>query len=148
MSEQLDRHHSNAALEWVPTLSAHRALSFSRRRATRHEALDKPLPTAPLDNPAWVKRVALLHSELLKDDSRPHSPLRSLALLKRSIRDVTERMAHESAGKEAKSGDDKLGMTIRFLRAAQEERKFVMKSSAKMTEVPSASQQRLLGKRQ
>eukprot|EP00959_Pyramimonas_sp_CCMP1952_P386995 8110371-Pyramimonas_sp.AAC.1 len=44
-SDQLDKQIGCAALEWVPRLSAHRAISFFRRSPTRRQEDLRPIPT-------------------------------------------------------------------------------------------------------
>ncbi len=120
LSSQLDRHYSCTPLEWVKHLSAHRPISFARRHASRHEDVARPLPTGPLSDPSWAGRVSLRFGELRSSDLVDDQPLRRLTLLKRAIRDVTEAMAEEKVEITANSVEDKLGWTIRFLRAAEE----------------------------
>ena len=117
---QLDRHYSCAVLEWCRGLSTHRPLSFARRSAGRHELVDKPLPLAPLEHADWPRRVGLKHGELLRADAHPEQPLRRLLLLKEATREVAETMASEQQCIKAISAEDKLGWTLRLLRAAEE----------------------------
>ena len=131
LTEQLDRHFSCVALERVGTLSAHRALSFMWKRAQRQDFMNKPLPTGVMDDPSWTRRVMLRYGELRGLDDRDMSPLRNLVLLKRSIRDVTHTMAQEDIENTAQSTDDKLGVAMRFLRAAQDGRTHIMRSCVK-----------------
>ena len=131
LSEQLDRHFGSAGLAWVPGLSAHRPVSFFRRRPSKLGPLDAPLPLAPLRDPDWPRRVALQYGELRRTDDRDDQPLRRLALLKRAVKDVTLRMRAESHVLPADSGDDRLGWTIRFIRSAEEVRLVTMDKCVK-----------------
>jgi hypothetical protein len=119
LSEQLDRHSSCAVLDWVSGLSAHRPISFSRRRAGLPPS-HKPLPTAPMDDPRWSMRVALRFEELRAEDTNIDQALRRLLLLKKAIEGVTVTMHREGCASAAATPDDKLGWTVRFIRAAEE----------------------------
>ena len=59
ITAQLDRNISCAALEWVKGLSAHRPITFARISAQRSELKASPLPTAPMDDNDWSKRIQL-----------------------------------------------------------------------------------------
>ena len=122
VAEQQDREWRAGVLEWVPHLSAHRALSFSRTTPAKREWGDRPLPTFPMDDPNWPARVAVDFHTRLAGDADASQPLRQLSILKQAIRAVTRRMAFERAPPAASeaSVDDKLGWTMRFLRAAEQ----------------------------
>eukprot|EP00959_Pyramimonas_sp_CCMP1952_P129657 2711478-Pyramimonas_sp.AAC.1 len=51
VSEQLDRHIFCAPLEWVPHLSAHKAVAFGRRCPARTSDGPRPVPAAILRDP-------------------------------------------------------------------------------------------------
>ena len=124
LTEQLDRHYFCVALEWKRGLSAHRPISFGRRRSCAHSFAERPLPPAAMEDPTWPSRVSLRYEELRRDEPEAHQdqPLRKLVLMKKAIREVTLTMGKERRREQSKSTDDKLGFTIRFLRAAQEVR--------------------------
>ena len=120
LSEQLDRLILCTALEWVPHLSAHRAVAFSRSRPLRSPDSSRPLDLSLLRPPAWAERVACL----LPPPASPPAPgdaLRRLHEAKRAMRRVTEEMAAERAARQADRPDpeDALGQTMRFIRAAE-----------------------------
>ena len=122
IADQLDGHYGCAALPWVGNLSAHRPLSFFRRRPRKRGLPNAPLATGPINDPSWPTRVALHCAELRKEDARNDQPLRRLFLLKRAIQEVTDKMHHEIQATAAETKDDQLGWTMRFLRAAEEVR--------------------------
>jgi hypothetical protein len=122
-SEQLDRQISCAALEWVPRLSAHRAVAFARRRPEQRGPEPRPLPPHLLRHPDWPMRVATAYHEALLIDDDAEQAIRRLAILKKHIRAVTEQMAKEAAASPAEEAhaDDRLGWTMRFIRAAEQQ---------------------------
>ena len=95
IADQLDGHYGCAALPWVGNLSAHRPLSFFRRRPRKRGLPNAHLATGPINDPSWPTRVALHCAELRKEDARNDQPLRRLFLLKRAIQEVTDKMHYE-----------------------------------------------------
>ena len=67
LADQLDRRIGCAALEWIPGLSAHRPLTFFRRKPSRKDRGSRPLPSAPMKDPEWAHRVTST-----PDDSTPY----------------------------------------------------------------------------
>jgi hypothetical protein len=130
LSDQLDRSYSCAALAWIKKLSAHRPVSFSRRKKGRHEAVAPPIPSASMDDPEWPARVALKYGELRRVDSVRDQPLRRLLLAKQAIREVSLTMGRERRHNVAQTEEDKLGWTLTFLRAAEDIRLFMMERCA------------------
>jgi exonuclease III len=128
--DQLDRWYSCAALAWVKGLSAHRPVSFSRRKKGSHEDVALPVPTAPMDDPEWATRVALKYGELRQSDPARDQPLRRLVLVKQAIREVSLSMGKERKHNIAKTMEDKLGWSMTFLRAAEDTRLNVMEKCA------------------
>ena len=118
ITAQLDRNISCAALEWVKGLSAHRPITFGRISAQRSELKASPLPTAPMDDKDWGKRIQLGCGKY----ENPHLAVRRLVLLKHSIRQVTQDMSRENQINIAQTEDDKLGWIMSFIRAAEENR--------------------------
>lgn len=117
---QLDRRVGCAALDWVPGVSAHRPVTFYRR--TRAKAVDPdslPLPTAPMRHPDWRRRVTLRLGELEREDRQDSQPIRRLLLLKRAVREVTTTMQQEMGQQPPETPQDRLGYTMRFLRAIE-----------------------------
>ena len=135
-SEQLDSALGCAALEWDTELSDHRPIIFFRRR--RKKESDErigPLPIGPMQNPRWPERVRALFHQLSSEVLGTGDPLHRLQLLKDAIGLVTKQMeaeeARKSAGATATETDDQLGWTIKFIRAAEEDRKGGMKRCKK-----------------
>ena len=120
LTEQLDRIISCSTLEWVKDLSAHRPVSFGRTSSRKSEMKEKPLPTSPMDNEDWERRVNLEFGERLKNDDAPELATRRLLLLKQAIKHVTHSMAAENQEYMAQTHDDKYGWTMRIIRAAEE----------------------------
>lgn len=125
LTEQLDRYYLCTALEWVKGLSAHRPISFARRR-TGLQVAAKPLPTTPMNDSRWAVRVTLRYEELQFEDECIDQPLRRLVLVKQAIEEVTLAMRKEAHADATSTPDDKLGWTMRFLRAAEEVRVVAM----------------------
>ena len=130
LTDQLDRCMGCVALAWVPHLSAHRPISFFRRKKERRFDLDAPIPTAPSHDPRWPERVALRFGELRREDSCEDQPLRRLVLIKKAIREASWRTHAQSRAVAATNDSDKLGWTMRFLRAAEELRLHAMRKCA------------------
>ena len=79
-----------------------------------------------MDDPAWPARVALKCSELCAKDEKGNQPLRRHSRLKEAIQEVTERMQREELRNSARTAEDKLGCTMKFIRAAEAERLLTM----------------------
>ena len=88
------------------------------------------LPTAPLDDPEWPKRVALRFNELQRTDTLADQAIRRMLLLKQAIREVSITMGRQMRHDAAKTKEDKLGWTMTFLRAAEEVRLKTMEKCA------------------
>ena len=73
-----------------------------------------------MNDPEWPQRVALQFGEFQRGDDADDQPLRRLVLIKRAIVEVTRRMQVEAAHLRAESSDDKLGWTMRCVRAAED----------------------------
>ena len=119
---QLDRSLLCSALEWVPHLSAHRALAFSRRASSRHLCDSAPIRADVIDHPLWPARVAaeLHESRARQEGDMATFALTDLQLLKQAMRTVSDRMQREKqqAPRQADQ-DDYVGHTMRFIRAAE-----------------------------
>ena len=89
---QLDRTHGCAALEWVPHLSAHRAVAFARLAASRTPDAITPLPDEVVDLDRWPTRVTVEHQVMREQATGEVSDLANLRILKQAMRTVTERM--------------------------------------------------------
>ena len=73
--------------------------------------------------PKWHQRVTFKYLELLKEYAEHTCPMRKLQALKQAVHEVTWTM-HEDAVKAnsttlAEDNDDKLGWTMRFIRAVE-----------------------------
>ena len=72
-----------------------------------------------MDDPAWAERVFLRYDGLRNEDNGPDQPVRRLILAKRAIAEVTRSMCKETEHQKAITSEDRLGWTMRFLRAAE-----------------------------
>lgn len=118
--EQLDRTLYCCPLEWVPRLSAHRAVAFGRRAPQRHDSGLRPLDSSVVRDPLWPSRVSVALDR--RERAEPQAgPLRRLVLLKMAMREVADTMLRERDAKaeQAEEAEDKLGWTVRFVRAAE-----------------------------
>ena len=130
VSEQLDTKLGCAALDWDNELSAHRPVYFFKTRKSAVKApRTGPLPQGPLSGLNWHKRVTCKYLELLKEYAEHTCPMRRLQALKQAVHEVTWTM-HEDAVKAnsttlAEDNDDKLGWTMRFIRAVEKNNRSV-----------------------
>ena len=120
LSDQLDRRIGCVALNWVPWLSAHRPVGFFRQTRSKDKAANAHVPMAPMKDRQWPRRVALRYGELRSEDGPQDQPMRRLVLIKQAIREVSRAMDSEKSRQRAESTDDKLGWTMRFIRASEE----------------------------
>ncbi len=130
-SEQLDTSLGCATLEWDFELSHHRPVIFfrkSRKKGTDDDL--KPLPCGPIKETRWPDRVRDSLTQKILEDGGGNCPLRRLQILKDSIQEVTRQMEKEAhlnaAVMPATETDDQLGWTIRFIRAAENNRRHTM----------------------
>ena len=121
VSEQLDRNIACSVLEWVPQLSAHRAVAFSRVAPTRPDFRDRPVPLEVSRHKEWPARVAWEFWERIRRDPDSTHPLRRLKILKQAMRTVADHMmaAKSKEVSEMLGQEDPLGWTIRFIRAVE-----------------------------
>ena len=133
-ADQLDTTLGCAPLEWVPNLSAHRPLLFFRKAGEPRAYRSGPLPMGPLKRNCWTAKVNLLYGELLESHGRGE-PLQRLHLLKKAIIDTTWTMHEQDLQQgrvvQATEIDDKLGWTIRCIRAAEQNRNTMVKKCTK-----------------
>jgi len=101
ISYQLDHNCSCTALEWDLELSAHRAISFSRRTPAPKDTQDRPLQPASFKRAGWKEEVIARFQELSIQDTIATNPCRRLLLLKDAIRD------RSSGGEPQGEGGDK-----------------------------------------
>ena len=116
--DQLDRQYACSALLWT-RLSAHRPISFSRKKPSRASTLPR-LPTTPLNHPEWPQRVSLEYQHLVTQEEGQDHPLRRLVLLKRAIKTVTIKMHREGCVEASEEKDDLLGWAMSYIRAVEE----------------------------
>ena len=86
-SEQLDRKLTAVTLEWVPNLSNHRAVFFSRTRPHRLSEDERQIQPHIIKHKDFPRRVALHYQEKIKDHSAG-SGIQKLVLLKEAMREV------------------------------------------------------------
>ena len=80
------------------------------------------MPAHLLRDPAWPGRVAEEFHVFVGQDAESSCPLRCLQLLKHAIRTVSDRMAarRDRSDGAPPEADDKIGLTMRFVRAAED----------------------------
>ena len=130
-AEQLDCSLGCAALEWDTEISHHRPVIFFRKRRSKEDKdRPAPIPTGPIQDPRWPERVRAKFLQLSSQDYNAHCPMRRLYILKDAIKNVTLQMEVEATRSIQKNPvtetDDQLGWTIRFIRAAEEDKQSVM----------------------
>lgn len=119
------------ALPWCPELSDHRPLSFSRKVTTRDPSRLLPLGPEVARMPEWVDLTKQNFETLCRRDARGGLPLRRLQLLKRAMRIAAEELQAARATATEDAIEDRLGWTLRFLRAAEAIRLNAMERCAK-----------------
>ena len=130
LADQLDRHVCCAALEWVPDLSAHRAVTFSRSIPESKAGSVRSISPAVVERPDWTLRVSLRLRELESASEEFRSDLGRLQATKQAIREVSETIAREVQAEDGANTSDKLGTTMRFLRAMEREQMGTMRRCA------------------
>ena len=124
VANQLDRHIRCVVLEWIAHLSAHRVLSWSRTTPTRSASMQLPkLHPHIFKHPDWRRRVALAWGDHIRSElpgAPAMGPLRRLVLLKRAIREVSECMQQEGSAPSSTEPEDRLGLTMAYLRAVED----------------------------
>ena len=132
LADQQDHHFGCSALEWVLTLSAHRAISFFCTPPVGHASpSSQAWQPSVIGHQSWPKRVGLRLLELDSEDKTNVCPLRRLLLSKRAMKEVGEAMAKESCHCAPTAAHDRLGLTMRYLRAVEHERLGAMQHCAK-----------------
>ena len=117
--EQLDRQVSCSVHDWVPRLSTHRAVTFSRRRPQLLLGSERPLPEGACRDPDWKRKVTLEYFDRLSKLPGT-SAIERLVTLKQAMKHVgamhgwAPGMLGEDLTKE-----DRLGITMRFIRSAE-----------------------------
>ena len=120
LADQLDRDWGCSALQWVKHISDHRPVSFFRRSRAKREDKDRPFPSTIFQHPEWVERTAMKYSHLLSQDKGRKEPLRRMVLLKEAMTAASENVMKETRHEIKATGfTDKLGATMRFIRAAE-----------------------------
>ncbi|MDA8582658.1 reverse transcriptase domain-containing protein, partial [bacterium] len=118
--EVIDREVRVAALEWRRDLSNHRPVFASRRLPDRSGAGLKPITADVYTHRDFVRRVQLEWGERLQHLA-DLSGLGRLRLLKAVMRDVGTGLTRDHTGLQPAADDeDRLGVTMRFLRAAEQ----------------------------
>jgi len=103
-------------LDWTG-LSTHRPIAFSRVGEKAQGECTKALPVAPTRREEWNRRTCLLWQELRREDKARDSAARRLLLLKRAMTEVSIRMNRDTDKAPAKDSGDRLGCTVKALRA-------------------------------
>ena len=89
LAHQLDRHYGAAALQWVPTLSTHRPLSFARSTPGGRQSSPAPIPAWVAKEDDFAFRVRLEYQQKLIEYQYNALALDHLLILKASIKQVS-----------------------------------------------------------
>ena len=89
VSDQLDRQVRSAALEWVPHLSAHRAVALTRSTTVRSGEVGAP-PNEAFQHPDWGPRATAEYWRLV-GESPNVSDVGKLRLLVQAMNTAAER---------------------------------------------------------
>ena len=117
-AEQLDRRIQCAALEWPQDLSAHRAVIASRS-APQPVRTDRPIPDHVIHLKDWPCAVSREFHQLCSE-SPDISDVGKLKLLKTAMRHATKAVqVKQNMTTLAITLEDRLGITLRFLRALE-----------------------------
>ena len=121
-ADQLDRRIQGAALEWVPHLSAHRAVAASRRRAQFVPEGQRPISEHVVQKREWPYRVALEFQR--PEQNHGHlSDIGRLPLLKTAMKNAARHLERSLEGVRGPlSLEDRTGITMKFLRALEHRR--------------------------
>ena len=121
--DQLDFQQGIAALEWCPKLSNHRPVIFFKRKSVQKPHRSGPIPLGPIKQANWAHRVRSDYGSRLEAFGPDSSAFDRLRLLKESMREVSwsmqEDMVRCKVASEAEEVDDRLGWTMRLLRAIE-----------------------------
>ena len=121
VAEQIDRELQAVALEWRPDLSAHRPIFVDRRLPVEAGYITRPISKSCYTHPDFNRRVKLSFENSLLDEPDA-SGLRRLVLFKDAMRSVANNMGRPDSGSSvAMDTADKLGVTMRFMRASESE---------------------------
>ena len=118
--EQFDRTLRCSALEWVPSRSRHRAVSFRRSSAQALPQAKRILPDHAVRHDDWPRRVLLeYHTRLAK--APDSGALQQLQLFKESMRAAAWNLDHDApcTASDELDGEDKIGVVMRFIRASE-----------------------------
>ena len=118
-ADQLDRRIQCAALEWVPQLSAHRAVTASRCSPQQSDPDTRPIPAHVIQHRDWPCVVSREFHQLCKEEPGK-SDVGKLKLLKTAMRHAAKTLQwNHDANSEATTLEDRLGLTLRFIRALE-----------------------------
>ena len=118
-ADLLDRHVRAAALEWKPTLSAHRAVYFCRQAPHRLQKKDWKVSAYAVQHEDFSRRT-MLEYYAKKADEPQASRTRQLILLEDSVKEVGSRLDREARGHtQAVELEDRLGVVMKYLRAVE-----------------------------
>ena len=118
--EQIDREIKSVALEWKTHISNHRTVLFSRRAPHRLLEQDRGLQRDVIYHEDFTRQVHLSFQE--KRRQQPMAAgIRVLKLLKEAIKETGQHLSSASGSLQAAvEMEDRLGVTMRFLRAAEQ----------------------------
>jgi len=138
-ADGLDRHIFCTALEWVPNLSAHRALAFGRRAKNEQQEVMKAIPSWVIKHERFPRTVAENFFKLEADWSKEHGrgtpALLQLKLLKLAIRKAADEI-NASVSPGVADKEDKVGAILGLLRSVERGRaNGIRKWSEKVPEV-------------
>jgi len=122
VSEQIDRDMRTVALPWRTDLSHHRAVSFRKDIPVKDSAQHRGVTSAALSHPQFKQRT-ILNYETLCSLEPSDTAIRRLVLFKRAMCLASDNITREGVGYEqAETLGDKLGATMRLLRAMEKQR--------------------------
>ena len=131
--EQLDRQIRTSALPWQHSLSAHRAISFSRKIPDKRT--DGGISIAALRHVDFPRRARLAYDALLREHPEAGA-LRRLAFYKQALLEVSDHLKKDPLKMSpVETTEEKLGVTMQFIRTF--ERGFSGALASFLTLIPS-----------
>ena len=112
--EQLDRQIRTSALPWQHSLSAHRAITFSRKIPDKRT--DGGISIAALRHVDFPRRVRLAYDALLREHPEAGA-LRRLALYKQALLEVSDHLKKDPLKMSpVETTEEQLSVTMQFIR--------------------------------
>ncbi len=112
-------------------LYTHKPIELARRTPENEDERKKSIPMAPARHPEWPTKVALRWNRLRGQDAAEDSPHRRLVLRTSAIAQISEEMQKSGMIGEALGPADRIGVTIKCLRAVEGRRNLAKESALK-----------------